>query len=293
MCIIEKFAALILSVLMTLGAYAPESYEIAGVPHKNEGAVRIISFNVRCKDDLYGSVEGRSQLICEALKQYAPDSFGVQEATSEWLGIINEKLGDKYAAVSQMRDGKKSSEASAVFYLKDKYNLLDSGTVWLSDTPEVFASKFTLSFCPRIATWAVLENKDTGETYTHINTHLDHVLESVRVKQVEVLSSKIAELKALGYPVVCTGDFNTKQGAAAYGKMCEIMTDSKFIAEASDDGATYINYGRNSLETKPIDFIFVSDGVEVDTYKIIDEKIDRMYLSDHAGLCADVNLLTI
>ena len=114
------------------------------------------------------------------------------------------------------------------------------------------------------------------------------MLESVRVKQIEVLSAKIAELKAIGYPVVCTGDFNTKQGADAYNKMSETMLDSKFIATQSDDGATYINYGRNRLETKPIDFIFVSEGVSVDTYKIIDEKIDRMYLSDHAGLCADI-----
>lgn len=288
MCIIENLTALILSVLMTFGAYAPATLEIAGVPEKSNEAVRIISFNVRCADDPYGSVEGRSQLICSALNQYAPDSFGVQEATSQWLNILNENLGDRYAMISQMRDSKKSSEASAVFYLKDKYNLLDSGTIWLSDTPGEFASKFTLSFCPRIATWAVLQNKATGETYTHINTHLDHVLESVRVKQVEVLSAKIAELKALGYPVVCTGDFNTKQDADAYNKMCEVMTDSKFIASQSDDGATYINYGNNPLETKPIDFIFVSQGVEVDTYKIIDEKIDRMYLSDHAGLCADV-----
>ncbi|MBQ8503381.1 MAG: endonuclease/exonuclease/phosphatase family protein [Clostridia bacterium] len=288
MCIIENFMALILSVLMTFGAYVPESYDIAGVPQKSDEAVRIVSFNVRCKDDLYGSVEGRSELIVSALGQYVPDSFGVQEATQEWLDIFTDKLGDSYAMVSQMRDGKKSSEASAVFYLKDKYNLIDSGTIWLSDTPQEFASKFSLSFCPRIATWVVLENKASGERYTHINTHLDHVLESVRVKQVEVLSVKIAELKALGYPVVCTGDFNTKQGADAYNKMCEIMTDSKFIATESDDGATYINYGRNRLETKPIDFIFVSEGVSVDTYKIIDEKIDRMYLSDHAGLCADI-----
>lgn len=288
MCIIENLTALILSLLVTFGAYTPATYEIADVPEKSAEAVRIISFNVRCANDLYGSVEGRSELLTAALSQYSADSFGVQEATAQWLDIINEKLGDKYAMVSQMRDGKKNSEASAVFYLKDKYNLIDSGTIWLSDTPEEFASKFTLSFCPRIATWAVLENKADGTRYTHINTHLDHVLESVRVKQIEVLSVKIAELKALGYPVVCTGDFNTKQGADAYNKMSEIMLDTKFIASQSDDGATYTNYGRNALETKPIDFIFVSEGVSVDTYKIIDEKIDRMYLSDHAGLCADV-----
>ncbi len=288
MCIIENFMALILSLLVTFGAYTPASYEIANVPEKSDDAVRIISFNVRCADDLYGSVEGRSELITAAISQYAPDSFGVQEATQQWLDILNEKLGDRYAVISQMRDSKNSSEASAVFYLKDKYNLIDSGTMWLSDTPDEFASKFTLSFCPRIATWAVLESKADGSRYTHINTHLDHVLESVRVKQIEILSSKIAELKALGYPVVCTGDFNTKQGADAYNKMSEIMLDAKFIASQSDDGATYINYGMNALETKPIDFVFVSEGVSVDTYKIIDEKIDRMYLSDHAGICADV-----
>lgn len=290
MCIIENLTALILSILMTFGAYAPESYEIAGVPEKSQESVRIVSFNVRCANDLYGSVKGRGELLSSAIEQYAPDSFGVQEATKDWLAILEEKLGDKYDYVSQMRDGKSSSEASAVFYLKDKYNLIDSGTIWLSDTPEKFASKFTMSFCPRIASWAVLENKLTGESYIHVNTHLDHVLENVRVKQVQVLQEKIKELSKDGTPVVCTGDFNTKQDADAYKKMSETMIDSKLIASVSDDGATYINYGRNPLETKPIDFIFVSQGVKVNTYKIIDEKIDRMYLSDHAGLCADIEL---
>lgn len=287
MYIIKQLTALVLSIMFTLGSYVPENLTIENVPEKPADSVRIVSFNVRCKDDTFGSVEGRSQLICSALGQYAPDSFGVQEATAEWIEIFKETLTD-YDCVSQMRDGKGSSEASAVFYLKDKYNLLDSGTIWLSDTPDEFASKFTLSFCPRIATWVTLENKATGEKYTHINTHLDHVLESVRVDQINVLKVKIEELKAKGYPVVCTGDFNTKEGADAYNEMKPCLNDSKYLAVNSDDGATYLNYGKNIFETKPIDFIFVSDGVRVENYKIIDEKIGDMYLSDHAGLCADV-----
>lgn len=287
MYIINQLTALILSIMFTLGSYVPESLVIDNVPEKSADTVRIVSFNVRCKDDTFGSVEGRSQLICSALEQYAPDSFGVQEATQEWLDILGEKLSD-YASVSQMRDGKKSSEASAVFYLKDKYTLVDSGTIWLSDTPDEFASKFTLSFCPRIATWATLQNKTTGEIYTHINTHLDHVLESVRVKQINVLKSKVEELKAKGYPVVCTGDFNTKEGADAYNEMKNCLLDSKYLAKNSDDGATFLNYGKNIFETRPIDFVFVSEGTEVETYKIIDEKIGDMYLSDHAAICADV-----
>lgn len=287
MYIINQLTALILSIMFTLGSYVPESLVVDNVPEKSADTVRIVSFNVRCKDDTFGSVEGRSQLICAALEQYAPDSFGVQEATQEWLDILGEKLSD-YASVSQMRDGKKSSEASAVFYLKDKYTLVDSGTIWLSDTPDKFASKFTLSFCPRIATWATLQNKTTGERYTHINTHLDHVLESVRVKQINVLKSKVEELKSKGYPVVCTGDFNTKEGADAYNEMKNCLLDSKYLAKNSDDGATFLNYGKNIFETRPIDFVFVSEGTEVETYKIIDEKIGDMYLSDHSGLCADI-----
>ena len=287
MYIINQLTALFLSILFTFGSYVPESLAIENVPEKSDEAIRIVSFNVRCADDIYGSVKGRSQLVCAALEQYAPDSFGVQEATQEWLDILSENLDD-YACVSQMRDGKKSSEASAVFYLKDKYTLLDSGTIWLSDTPDEFASKFTLSFCPRIATWVTLQDNSTGKIYTHINTHLDHVLESVRVDQIKVLKVKIEELKGNGYPVVCTGDFNTKEGADAYNEMNGCLLDSKYLAKNSDDGATYINYGQNIFETKPIDFIFVSDGIEVDTYKIIDEKISDMYLSDHAALCADI-----
>lgn len=290
MCIIENLTALILSILMTFGAYVPSSYEIAGVPEKSEESVRIVSFNLRCANDIYGSVKGRGELISAALQQYSADSFGVQEATSEWLGILSENLGDEYSYVAQMRDGKSSSESSAVFYKKDKYDLIDSGTMWLSDTPDEFGSKYTLSFCPRVATWVVLKNKTTGKTYAHVNTHLDHILESVRVKQVKVLESKINELKSMGYAVVCTGDFNTKQDADAYNEMSSVLFDSKLIAESSDDGATYINYGRNALETRPIDFVFVSDNVKVNRYKIIDEKIDRMYLSDHAGLCVDIEI---
>ena len=114
------------------------------------------------------------------------------------------------------------------------------------------------------------------------------MLESVRVDQIKVLKVKIEELKGNGYPVVCTGDFNTKEGADAYNEMNGCLLDSKYLAENSDDGATYTNYGKNIFETKPIDFIFVSEGTEVETYKIIDEKISDMYLSDHAALCADV-----
>ena len=286
--IIKQLIAIFLSLFMTLGIYTPAEKEIKNVPEKDEENLRIISFNVRCADDLYGSVKGRSQLVCSAIRQYKPDSFGVQEATQKWLDAIDAELGDEYTCIAQMRDDEIGTEASAVYYLKDKYELLDSGTMWLSETPDVFGSKLEKSGCTRVATWAILKDKASGKIYTHVNTHLDHILEEVRVEQVKILETKIEELKAQGYPIVCTGDFNTYEGDEAYNEMITCLKDSKHLAAETDEGKTYHDYGLVLFEKRPIDFVFVSDGVTVGRYKIIDEKINMMYLSDHYGVCVDL-----
>lgn len=289
MGIFKGISSIVLSFLMAAGLWTPSSLEIRNVPAKNEGEIRIISFNVRCKDDLHGSVKTRSQLIVSALSQYAPDSFGVQEATEEWMKILRENLGDRYSYVGIPRDDSEDTEYSAVFYLREKYTLLDSGTMWLSETPDIPGSKVESSSLPRIATWAVLKSTETGKIYTHINTHLDHILEGARASQAAILTKKIIDLKKLG-AVVCTGDFNTKEGNNAYNKMVQSLSDAKYLAKESDKGQTFHNYGRNIFDRKPIDFIFVSNDIKVSRYKIIDEQIEGMYLSDHSGLCVDITI---
>ena len=123
--------------------------------------------------------------------------------------------------------------------------------------------------------------------YSHINTHLDHILESTRVAQVEVLLNKLAELEKLG-KVVCTGDFNTEPSSEVYGKMINSMNDSKTTAENSDDGITFHGYGKADESSGPIDYIFVSKDIKVETYKIIRNTVKGMYPSDHYPIVADV-----
>ena len=259
---------------------------IDGIPEKPEDAKRIMSFNVRYCDDKAGSVKNRSKITTAIIDQYAPDSFGVQEATGKWIGILTDVLGEKYAYVGEHRDEDANSEHSAVFYLKDKYNLLDSGTIWLSDTPEVKYSKYEESACTRIATWVTLENKDSGEIYTHINTHLDHISDTARNMQTDVLKNKIAEFDN---PVVCTGDFNADPTSEVYAKMIDSMNDTKAIAVNSDDGITFHNYGKIAEGTDgPIDYIFATKDAKVETYKIIRNTVKDMYPSDHYPIIADV-----
>ncbi len=282
--------ALVLAALTWLSLYTPGPVTVADVPPKAAGAVRAVSFNVRCKDDLYGKVRDRAGFVAETLRSYAPDSFGVQEATAQWLDLLDGALGDRYARVGEPRDSTKNTEYSAVYYDKTAYDLLGSGTLWLSETPDKPGSKSFLSSFPRICTWATLRSKTSGLVYTHLNTHLDHVLEYTREKQAGVLVRQIEALQEFG-PVVCTGDFNTEEGAAAYRVVAAALDDTKMTAAETDSGKTFHNYGRLLLsKQKPIDFIFVTKGTPVLRHKIIDNTANGMYLSDHYGLCADVEI---
>ena len=264
---------------------------IDAIPKKSEDATRIMSFNLRSRNDKAGSIKNRSKIVTAIIRQYEPDSVGVQEATGQWMDILCDVLSDKYAYVTQARDTKGyNTEHNTVFYLKDKYTLVDSGTIWLSETPGIKYTKSFDSNCFRIATWATLENKATGKRYTHLNTHLDHILEETRVSQAGVLINKLKELLSIG-KVVCTGDFNTEPTSEVYAKMTEIVNDSKTEAKNSDDGITFHDYGRTTDEfTGPIDYIFVSDNLKVETYKIIRNKAKNMYPSDHYPIVSDIIL---
>ncbi len=265
---------------------------LSDIPVKAEGATRVMSFNVRCVSDDNGhTIANRSQLVTAVLEQYTPDTFGVQEATPKWIKILDKEFGEKYARVGDGRSPiEMFTEYSCVYYLKDKYNLLDSGTIWLSETPEKKYTKDFDSKHNRIASWAVLEDKTTGEKFTHINTHLDHVLESTRVEQVKVLQAKIAELEK-ETTVVCTGDFNTFETAEAYAQMRKTMDDTKLLAENSDTGITFHNYGAiEEHDDGAIDFVFATKGTKALTYKIIRDSVDGIYPSDHYPIVADVVL---
>ncbi len=262
---------------------------IDGIPEKSDKAIRVMSYNLRYCDDKAGSVKDRSEITVAIINQYLPDSVGVQDATGEWMKILTANL-ERYAFVGENRDEDEGSEHNTVFYLRDKYELLDSGTIWLSDTPEVKYTKYEQSNCTRIATWVTLKSRETGSIHTHINTHLDHMSDSARIMQTKVLKKKIDELQRSG-AVICTGDFNSEPISETYRSMLQTVKDAKHLAERSDEGITFHNYGEIRDDAAgPIDYVFVTDTVRAEEYKIIRNKVNGMYPSDHYPIMADLIL---
>ena len=301
-----KIAKIILGVLVCIALAGCAAYGIYtqigainfgdividGIPEKSEDATRIMSFNLRCANDGKQTITNRSKISVEVIKQYAPDSFGVQECTPRWKRILATKLDGKYASVGAARDYYGPfTEYSSIYYLKDKYKLIDSGTFWLSETPEKRWTKSFDSACFRVASWALLEDKETGMRYTHINTHLDHVLDTTREAQMEVLIDCVNKV-ANGSPIIMTGDFNDYEDSLVYAVACKDFNDCKVVAKTSDDGRTFTSYGNKSEESHKgigaIDYIFADKSLEVDTYKIIRNTVQGIYPSDHFPIVADI-----
>ena len=167
----------------------------------------------------------------------------------------------------------------------------DDGLNWIAhDKPVNFYYRGKRLTTVNDARLTVLENKQTGKGYTHINTHLDHIGDYARVKQAKILCSKVRELLGGCDTLVCTGDFNTGESSIVYEEMLTTLRDSKYSAEKSDEGTTFHDYGRVKGVTEPIDYVFITDNVKVKRYRIIRNTPWNMYPSDHYGISVDFNM---
>ncbi len=252
--------------------------------------MRVMSFNVLCGGQGERGYIARSGLVTKRIKEINPDTFGVQEAYKNWMNILCKNLPE-YGYVGVGRDdGADEGEFSPVFYKKDMFEPVESGTFWLSETPDV-PSKGWDGVCIRICTWCILKDKSTGREFAQLNTHLDHRGVTARIKGIRLVIDKIKEFDM---PVICTGDFNTDEGSEPYTEMTSgIMGDAKYLAKKTVSGNTFTGFDKEATkDDSPIDFIFVKrDAVRAEEYKIATDDIEGRQPSDHYAVYADIEIV--
>ena len=99
-------------------------------------------------------------------------------------------------------------------YDRERFKIDESGTFWLSDTPEVPASITWGNACTRICTWARFVEKSSGRAFYIYNLHLDHVSQPSREKSVVLVVERIGQRKH-NEPFIITGDFNAGENNPA------------------------------------------------------------------------------
>lgn len=289
----KKIVAVILSVVVLVTGFLIYAFG---------GSVEVKSADERIKDNEklivasyntaapWGNVlEGthsskRVKLFAQQINDRLPDVLGVQEINSTWVAKMEEFLPQyDYYGVKRGGDANENqSEMNGIFYLKEKFEVVEKNTFWISETPDV-ESKFEGAGCYRICSYLILKNKLTGEIFAHFNTHLDNESAEARTLGGTLLTERIEKVlvKYGDIPVVVTGDFNQYSDEEA----CKALENKGFLnvnttVDGGDNMLTYNGWTKDTVG-RPIDYIFVNDKFDAQSYQVVTETGARTNVSDH------------
>ena len=294
----RRFTVLVLSVLSlfttAIDRMNPDycgNYDFPRIAAEEQepDTLRIMSFNIRVDGVNGNKTYERMWIGCRQILEIMPDSFGLQEASDIWM-IGLDTLLKKYdwvgVDIGEGGDILKGGTASPVFYRSDKFELLDWGCFWVSDTPEV-PSILSGADYGRICTWVKLKNRQTGQIYAHVNTHLDYMLEACD-RGAEIVSRFIEEHLS-DVPVVFTADLNASEKSGAYAAMTRYLTDARLAAEdCIAYGTFHDGKDPNNLADYYIDFVLCSDDFSVASYRTVTKGVHNRFTSDHFPIYADL-----
>lgn len=243
---------------------------------------KLISYNIRLLtpyDTDSCNWELRKPATIAMINSEQPDMFGLQEAVAEQVEYIENEC-PQYCRVGVGRDdGDKAGEFMAIFYLRDKFELIDRSTIWLSETPDTVSMGWDAAF-PRTATTVKMRDKTNNKSFAYINTHFDHKGKVARIESAKLIAERVAALRAEGVEaVVVGGDFNSRLEDSMMMPMQEVLGYARSDSPVSDDKGTFNDWGRVT-DGRIIDHFFYT-GVAPKEYRTIDGYYGAPYISDH------------
>ena len=251
------------------------------------------TFNVRLETsrDTGNLWADRKLYVANLIRFHGFDLFGTQEGFKNQLNDIEQQLPE-YARYGIGRDdGQLKGEHSAIFYKKDRFELLKAGDFWLSETPEKPGFGWDARI-NRICSWVQLKEKKTGRTFYCFNVHYDHQAMVARRESSKLLLSKIKTI-AGDAPVVLTGDFNGNHHTEWY----QLIASSENLRDAYREvknpyvnNGTFQNFGRNFTASDIIDHIFVTRHFSVKRWGVLTDSYNGKFPSDHFPVLAEIVL---
>lgn len=258
-----------LLVLLFINCTVVASADSNGTAHFN-----VASYNLR-QLNKQDSINGdgwarRCPVIASLIRFHEFDIFGTQEGYKRQLEELKALLpGYDYTGIAR-EDGKDKGEHSAIFYDTTKFELIDHGDFWLSETPDRPGLGWDAA-CVRICSWGKFRHRETGKIFQFFNLHQDHVGKRARIESVLLVQKKMKEI-GLDLPTFLTGDFNVDQTHDMYQVLAssDFLKDSFTIAEfVYALNGTYNSYKNDGYTKSRIDHIFVTDDIKVEKYGVL------------------------
>ena len=134
---VKKICALLLLCAILLSVFAsckskstpdhPDFIEYVAEEVLPDNSFRVMSFNIQT------SIKGvRQEAVLHEISLYQPDLLGLQEDNPTWINAIGTALSD-HTLVCYTAASTDTTERCAIFVSNERYELIDSGSTWLSD----------------------------------------------------------------------------------------------------------------------------------------------------------------
>ena len=263
-----------------------------------ELTVATVNIRVDSKKDSLNRWEQRKQLLFDFVSQQHLDVIGLQEVYPHVMKDIHKGLPE-YAIVrrTDYKTAPTGKRADApILYRKSAYRKIAHGTFWLSELPDSAGFIGWDGRHPRFVNWAVLKSRRAGKVFCVANTHLDNAGRQAREEGMKLLKERLDSL-ATQYPIILMGDMNSSESDSAvylpalHGAF-ELHDTYNIAKQREGVDYSFHGFGKRAMDKrKRVDFIFVSDSIDVNTLNIPQEEhLQGVYLSDHCPVISNITI---
>ena len=245
--------------------------------------IKVMTFNLRTpvKADGENYFPNREENVLNAIKTEDPDIIGFQEMADYSRAFLKRSLSD-YVVIGCGRSDKYLGESCSIAFKRDKFDLVNFETEWLSSSPSVAGSIYEgsdQSCWPRVFVRAELCFGEDGKRLYFYNTHLDHKGAQARLLGMNQIIQSISSCDA---PFVLTGDMNAVPSALE--TQLPLHLKNKAVKDATDN-ITHSFHGFGKIDSGcKIDYIY-TDAEFFDTHIVSDAHENGVYISDHYVIC--------
>jgi len=263
-------------------------------PVQNEQPLEVMTFNIRldAPSDSANNWKYRKDNVCQMITYYQPDLLGMQEVRHNQMEDLKQGL-PQYTALGVGRDdGKEAGEYCPIFFNSHRFTLVEYGNFSLSEQPETIGIKGWDASYNRVTTWAILQEKNNGQKFVYFNTHLDNDGKTARKEGVQLILDKIKEI-APDMPAIITGDFNCTPGEEPLQTLEKggMENAAKTAAVTYGPSWSFHDFGRLPVEERVLlDYVFVTKSAKIDRYRVIQDKPENSYLSDHCPILVELTV---
>ena len=257
--------------------------------------LRVVSFNIRygTADDGDHAWPHRLPQVRATIDTLRPDLLGLQECLADQRDTLAAALPGFAVVATGRDDGAEQGEMCACFYRHDRFDRLEHGTFWLSETPAVVGSRGWDAALPRIATWVRLRDRASGRGLLWLNAHLDHRGAESRREAAALIHRWLTDHRG-DADLVVTGDFNASATGRAHHLLrhghgaggVPLLVDTWNAAHGPGGGpGTYHGFTGEPRSAR-IDWVLASPHLPVREATVVDARAGARWPSDHFPVLA-------